>query len=107
MGHLYTDCFEQIALTAASNQHDIWYRYMEDTFTKLHCCRINSLIQHINSVNPHIMFTSEQEGDNKLPFLDTCVHVKAEGSIKATVHMKPTHTDQYLYVNPNQHLQHK
>ncbi len=71
------------------------------------CTSIDSFIQYTSNIKPHVKFTSEQKEDGKLPFLYTCVHVKADRNIKTTVYKKPTQTDQYLKFKFNQHLLNK
>ncbi|KAL9989183.1 hypothetical protein ACROYT_G003704 [Oculina patagonica] len=61
VANLYMEHFEKFALSTAPNPPDIWYRYVDDTFTKMHAANIDSYTQHINSINPHIKFTSEQK----------------------------------------------
>ena len=70
----------------------MWYRYVDDTMAKIH---------------QHIQFTSEQEKDGRIRFLDTCVSINQDGSTKISVYRKPTHTDQYLNFQSNHHLQQK
>ena len=60
---------------------------------------------HINSLDPHIQFTSENaKPDGSIPFLDTIVMPQPHGSLKTTVYRKPTHTDMYLHWDSYHHL---
>ena len=53
-------------------------------------------LQHINSVDPAIKCTVEDnKEDGSIPFLDTIVKPDENGGLSITVYRKPTHTDQY------------
>ena len=61
--------------------------------------------QHINSVDPAIRFTVEDnKKDGSIPFLDTIVKPEAGGSLSITVYRKLTHTNQYLQWDSHHHL---
>ena len=75
--------------------------------TKIHECMVSSFSDHLSSINPHIQFTSEEEKNSRILFLDTCLHVNEDGSMKVKVYRKPAHAEQYLNFHSNHHLQHK
>ena len=60
------------------------------------------LQEHLNSIDPHIRFTTELPGTDGLPFLDTLTK-PTSNSIESPVYRKPTHTDSYLDYNSNNH----
>ena len=78
---------------------------MDDTFVIQKEIHKQDFLQHINSVDPAIKFTLENnKEDGAIPFLDTIVKPEADGHLCITVYRKPTHTDQYLQLDSHQHL---
>ena len=78
---------------------------MDDTFVIHKEANKQSFLKHINSVDPAIRFTVEDnKEDGSIPFLDTIVKPEADGSLSITVYRKPTHTDQYLQWDSHHHL---
>ena len=75
---------------------------MDDTFTILQSSQKTRFLEHLNSIDEHIQFTSEEAGDDgSIPFLDVLIIPDEEGSLKTTVYRKPTHTDLYLQWDSN------
>ena len=90
------DNFNESALATVPNSPQVWYRYVDDTFTVLHMNLIEEFTNHINSLDPNIKFMIEEEQDGWLPFLDTCVIVNDNGTLSTMIYHKPTQTDQYF-----------
>ena len=78
---------------------------MDDTFVIHREVNKQDFLQHINSVDPAIRFTVEDnKEDGSIPFLDTIVKPEADGSLSITVYRNPTITDQYLQWDSHHHL---
>ena len=57
------------------------------------------LLRHLNEVRPTIKFTMELEEDGSLPFLDTSLTRREDGTLNVTVFRKQTHMNRYLHFN--------
>ena len=97
VANLYMEYLEQKALSTGSPPPRFWHRYVDDTFVIHKETNKQGFLQHVNSVDPAIRFTVEDnKEDGSIPFLDTIVKPEVDGSLSITVYRKPTHTDQYL-----------
>ena len=97
VANLYMEFFEELALETAPTRPRLWKRYVDDTFCILRKGSTEKLLHHLNGVRPTIKFTVEQEEDGTLPFLDTLLRRREDGSLDVSVYRKPTHTDRYLH----------
>ena len=92
MANLFMEYFEHRALTSAVNPPRLWNRYVGDTFVILQQSQKEEFLQHSNSVDPSIKFTTEEpKDDGSMPFLDTLVTPKDDGTLATCVYGKPTH----------------
>ena len=95
--NLYMENFEAIAISTSPHTPYLWKRYVDDTFTIIKSSQRRAFLDHINSIDQHIQFTSEEQiEDGSTPFLAVFVMPKEDGSLSTTVYRKPTHTDLYL-----------
>ena len=105
MANLYMEYLEQKALSTAPKPPRSWNRFVDDTFVIHKEANKQGFVQHINSVDPAIRFTVEDnKEDGSITFLDTIVKPEADGTLSITVYRKPTHTDQYLQWDSHHHL---
>ena len=95
VANLYMEYLVQKVLSTAPNAPRFWHRFVDDTFVIHEEVNKQGFLQHINSVDPAIRFTVEDnKEDGSIPFLDTIVKPEADGTLSITVYRKPTHTDQ-------------
>ena len=60
VANLYMEYFEHRTLTLAVNPPRLWKRYVDDTFVILQQSQKEEFLQHINSVDSSIKFTTEE-----------------------------------------------
>ena len=102
---LYMVDFENKAINTAECLPKVWKRYVDDTFAVIEADKMQGFLDHINSVDLFIHFTTEDAiTDGSIPFLDTILMPQSGGSLLTSVYRKPPHTDQYLLWNSHYHL---
>ena len=105
LANLYMEFFEDRALSTAVNPPRWWKRFVDDTFVILKKDKKEEFLQHINSVDPSIQFTTEeQKEDGSMPFLDILVTPQEDGTLTSKAYRKPTHTYQYLQWDSHHNL---
>ena len=68
---------------------------------------MGDFLDHLNSINADIQFTSEIEEDGQIPFLDMAIKRNPSGSLSFGIYRKPTNSGRYLDFNSNHHIRHK
>ena len=105
VANLYMEYLEQKSLSTTPHPPRFWHRFVDDTFVIHKEVSKQEFLQHINSVDPAIKFTVEDnKEDGCIPFLDTIVKPEEDGGVSITVYRKPTHTDQYLQWDSHHNL---
>ena len=75
----------------------MWKRFLDDTCVIIKEAHKQEFLEHINSIDPHIQFTSEDsKPDGSMPFLVMLITPTEDGRLNTTVYRKPTHIDMYL-----------
>ena len=89
---------QAIATAPLDCRPSLWKRYVDDVLEIINKGQVQSLTDQLNQIDTtnSIKFTHEEEKDSQIPFLDTLIIQKPDGTIKFLVYRKPTHTDQYL-----------
>ena len=105
VANLYMESFEHMTMTTAVNPPRIWKRFVDDTLVIHQQSNREEFLQHINSVDPSIIFNAEENRyDGSMPFLDTLITPKRDGILTTSVYRKPTHTHLYLQWDSHHNL---
>ena len=109
--NIFMEALEQEAIATAPMEcrPKLWLRYVDDILEVINKNAVPQLTEYINQVDKSesIKFTYEQEKDGCIPFLDTLIVKKSDGTVKLLVYRKPTHTDQYLSYHSHHPLHQK
>ncbi|XP_072023172.1 uncharacterized protein [Amphiura filiformis] len=109
--NLYMEFLEEQAIATAPIECKprLWKRYVDDILEIVKDNQVDNLTDHLNNTDPtdSIKFTYEKEEQGRIPFLDTLIVRKEDGSVKSLVYRKATHTDQYLNFSSHHPIYHK
>ena len=97
VANLYMEDLEAKAIQTAPHPPVFWKRFVDDTFVIIKASHKQEFLDHINSIDQHIQFTSEEsKEDGSMPFLDMLIIPQEDGWFNTTIYRKPTHTDMYI-----------
>ena len=97
VANLYMEDLETKAIQTVPHPPAFWKKLVEDTFVIIKASHKLEFLDHINSIDHNIQFTSEESReDGSMPFLDMLIILQGDGRFNTTIHRKPTHTDMYL-----------
>ncbi|CAH8855478.1 unnamed protein product [Trichobilharzia szidati] len=95
LGPLLADCFmaklENSQLSQTIDHLDIYKRYVDNTFV---ICNNNVIVDDVlfafKNCHPYLQFTIEKEPELSIPFLDVCLSIRNERSLKRSIHRERT-----------------
>ena len=97
VANLYMENLEVRAISTSPHPPLMWKRFVDDTFVAIKAAHKQEFLEHINSIDHHIQFTSEDSRpDGSMPFLDMMLTPKEDDRLSTTVYRRPTHRDLYL-----------
>ena len=69
--NLYMEDLEIKAINSSPQPDYLWKRFVDDTFTIIKSSQKTSFLEHLNTIDQHIQFISEESRqDGSMPFLD-------------------------------------
>ena len=102
---VFMEDFETKAINTAQYPPMIWKRFVDDTCAVIDSTRKEKFLKHVNNLDPHIQFTTEDaKADGSISFLDTIVIPQPDNSLLTSIYRKSTHTYLYLQWDSHHHL---
>ena len=92
VANLYMECIEELALEMPPTRLRLWKRHVDDTFGILRKGSTEELLCHLNeSGQPSSSLWSRKK--TELPFLNTLLRRREDGSLDVFVYRKAMYTD--------------
>ena len=76
VANLCMEVVEELAINTSTVTPRIWKRYVDDSFVIIKKDAVSSFHDTLNSIDPKIAFTIEEENNGQISFLDTLVSRK-------------------------------
>jgi hypothetical protein len=105
LANLYMANFEMV-LKRRNLLPKVWVRYVDDIFCVINRRKVSTLLSLLNSQNPSIKVTCEEEIDGSLPFLDVRVS-RRDSRLEFDVYRKPTNTQRCIPITSCHPMEHK
>ena len=97
--------FVSKVISSAPNPPRLWLRYVDKTFVIHQARHRQPFLQHNNSFDPQIQFTTGVPSSNgSIPFLAILVSQGPNSTLLTSVYWKPIQTDQYLHWDSHHNL---
>jgi hypothetical protein len=81
----------------------VWVRYADDIFSVINRRKVSTLLSLMNSQNPSIKFTCEEEVDGSLDVSVT----RKDSKLEFDVYRKPTNTQRCIPITSCHPMEHK
>ena len=99
MANIFMCELENTLVPTMANELEEWTRFVDDTFALIDPSALERILQKLNSYDPKIQFTYEEEKNGMIPFLDVLIKKTDENQLKTTVYRKKTNNNVYMNWN--------
>ena len=104
---LFMELLEEEKFKNIMGEETTWIRYVDDVLiVTASDMDIAPKLQSLNTVEPRIQFSIENETAGRLPLLDTLITRDGQ-NVKFQVHRKPTSKEDYIHFYSGHHLKYK